>query len=234
MATQVYKTLAKIVGAVLLVVGIAAMFGANFAHGFVSDQLAQQAITMPAAEAIDGQVESGRISETDAQALRPFAGEQMTTGPQARAFADNYIYAHMKAAAKAAGVPDEQANYSGVSALVTSKTAELREQLKAEPANANKTDQEIAALAAAEIANPKTENALAKEIASLTKLRMETFLDGNTLRGMLLNAYGWWLVGTIAQFAGIALIVIGLGLLAFGFLFKQRNETVVVAEPATV
>ena len=234
MAIQVYKTLAKIVGAVLLVVGIAAMFGANFAHGFVSDQLAQQAITMPTAEAIDGQVESGRISETDAEALRPFAGEQMTTGPQARAFADHYIHAHMLAGAKAAGVPDDKANYSGIGSLVTSKTAELREQLKAEPDNANKTDQEIAALAVAEIANPKTENALAKEIASLTKLRMETFLDGNTLRGMLLNAYGWWLVGTIALFASIALIVIGLGLLAFGFLFKQRNETVVVAEPATV
>ena len=42
MANQVYKTLAKIVGAVLLVVGIAALFGANFAHGFVSEQLKDQ------------------------------------------------------------------------------------------------------------------------------------------------------------------------------------------------
>ena len=35
---------------------------------------------------------------------------------------------------------------------------------------------------------------------------------GESLRGMLLNAYGWWLVGTIAQAAGWALIVVGVAL----------------------
>ena len=54
---------------------------------------------------------------------------------------------------------------------------------------------------------------------------MDTFLDGNTLRGMLLNAYGWWLVGTIAQAAGWALIVVGVALTAFGFIFKGKSTT---------
>lgn len=232
MANRVYSTLAKIVGAVLLLVGIGALFGANFAHGFVSQQLSDQHITMPTAEGIDGQVQSGRISEADAEALRPFAGEQMSTGPMARAFADNYILAHMKAGAKAANVPDEKANYSGIGSLVSEKTAALREEIKAEAANANKTDAEIAALAAKEVANPTTEYSLAKEVAALTKLRMETFLDGNTLRGMLLNAHGWWLVGTIAQVAGWVLIVAGVALLALGFVaFKPKaGDNVVVTQ----
>lgn len=225
MATQVYKTLAKIVGAVLLIIGIGALFGANFAHGFVSQQLSDQNISMPTAEAIDAQVKSGRISEADGAALRPFVGQTLETGPQARAFSDHYIRAHMAAAAKAAGVPDDKANYSGIGAVVTERTNALKEELKALPENAGKSDAEIAALATREIANPSTTSDNAKQAAALQKLRIDTFLDGNTLRGMLLNAYGWWLVGTIAQFAGWALIVVGGGLLALGFVLKPKAMT---------
>lgn len=222
MATQVYRTLAKIVGAVLLLVGIAALVGANFAHGFVSEQLADQAIAMPSNESIDAQVESGRITEADAAALRPFAGQKMDSGVQARAFSDHYIAAHMKAAAKGAGVPDERASYSGIGELVTEKTTALKAELKALPENAGKSDAEIAALANREIANPSTTFDNAKQAAALQKLRLDTFLDGNTLRGMLLNAYGWWLVGTIARFAGWALIVVGVALLGLGFALKPK------------
>ena len=226
MATQVYRTLAKIVGAVLLVVGIAALFGGNFAHGFVREQLEAQNITMPTTEAIDAQVASGRITEGNAVELRKYAADgPMSTGPQARAFADEYILSHMRAGAKAAGVPEEQATYSGIGEVVSAKTAQLRAELKAVPENASKTDQEIAALAAQEIANPATDFSLAKEIKSLQDLRTSTFLDGNTLRGMLLNAYGWWLVGTIALVAGWTLIVVGVGLLALGLVLKPRAST---------
>ncbi len=60
---------------------------------------------------------------------------------------------------------------------------------------------------------------------------METFLDGNTLRGMLLNAYGWWLVGTI-EVAGWVLIVAGVALLALGFvvLKPKAGSNVVVTQ----
>lgn len=230
MATQVYKTLAKIVGAVLLLVGVALVAGGLYAHSFVRQQLADQMITMPSEQAIDGQVQSGRISEEDAAALRPHAGEMMTTGPQAEAFADHYIRAHMRAGAKAAGIPDDQASYSGIGALVTEKTAAFQEELAAEPANANLSDEQIAALAEQEIADPATQYPAAREIAQLQELRMGTFLDGNTLRGMLLNAYGWWLVGTIAQVGGAVLIVVGIGLLILGFVLKPRTGT---AEAAT-
>ncbi|MGI5950645.1 MAG: hypothetical protein ACOX61_02195 [Brooklawnia sp.] len=223
MATQVYKTLAKIVGAVLLVLGLAALFGGNFAHGFVSEQLEDQVITMPTEQAIDGQVESGRISAEDGEVLRPFAGETMSTGPHAEAFANHYIRAHMTAAANAAGVPEDQASYSGIGAMVTEKTNALKEELAALPENADKSEQEIAALANAEIANPATTFETAAEAAELQALRMDTFLDGNTLRGMLLNAFGWWLVGTIAIAAGWALLVLGVLLVVLGFVLKPRT-----------
>ena len=88
----------------------------------------------------------------------------------------------------------------------------------------------LAKLVQAEINDPMTEYALAEEVASLNDLRYSTLLDGNTLRGMLLNAYGWGMIGTIATWAGIGAIVIGLALTAFGFLYKGRKDEVVVRE----
>ena len=41
---------------------------------------------------------------------------------------------------------------------------------------------------------------------------------GETLRGPLLNAWGWGTIGTIATIAGIALILIGLVLLVIPLL----------------
>lgn len=90
------------------------------------------------------------------------------------------------------------------------------------PENVSKTDQQIAALATQEIANPASVFPPAKEIKSLQDLRSSTFLDGNALRGMLLNAYGWRLVGTIALVAGWTLVVVGVGLLVLGFVLKPQ------------
>lgn len=59
-------------------------------------------------------------------------------------------------------------------------------------------------------------NADPAEVERLGGLRQSLFM-GDTLRGILLNAYGWGLVGTIAVYAGIALIVIGAVLAAIGF-----------------
>jgi len=51
---------------------------------------------------------------------------------------------------------------------------------------------------------------------ALGNLRQTLFM-GDTLRGMLLTAYAWWLVGTIALWAGIALVVIGVVLAILGW-----------------
>lgn len=221
METKVYKNLAKIFGIILAVVGIAALIGANFAKGFIAEQLGDQHITMPDEEGINGQLESGRISEEDAEALRPFAGEEMSNGNQAKAFANHYIYAHMKAGAAGLGYPD--ANYSNLGGYFSEKEAALIEELKAD--NPTADEDTLAKMAAAEIKNPLTEYATAQEAAALEDLRYGTFLDGNTLRGMLLNAYGWGLVGTIALWVGIGALIAGIALAVWGFIPAKKTAT---------
>ncbi len=55
----------------------------------------------------------------------------------------------------------------------------------------------------------------------------DTLFKGETLRSILLNAYGWWTVATIALFAGYAMLAMGipLGALAvLGFRHARRTE----------
>jgi hypothetical protein len=69
----------------------------------------------------------------------------------------------------------------------------------------------------------------------LAQQRMTLFM-GETLRGMLLQAWGWGTVGTIATIAGVALIGIGGILLAVPLLVlvSERRRTAAPApRPAT-
>jgi hypothetical protein len=103
-------------------------WGYSFADKSVSDQLAAQKITFPAADS-----ESFKsLSVEDQTAIEPFAGMQLTTGEQAKAYADHYIGAHVKGIA--AGK-----TYSEVSGAALAASAAS----KADPTNA-----ELAATAA--------------------------------------------------------------------------------------
>lgn len=65
----------------------------------------------------------------------------------------------------------------------------------------------------------------------------DTLFKGETLRSILLNAYGWWTVATIALFAGYAMVALGilLGLLAMlGFRHAKRSTAVTVANTDTL
>lgn len=58
--------------------------------------------------------------------------------------------------------------------------------------------------------------------------KVDTLFRGETLRAILLNAYGWWTVGQIALYAGIGLLVAGLilaTLVFFGFRHARRSES---------
>ncbi len=79
---------------ILLVAGSLLMWGATFISGEVDKQLSDQKITMPSSEVIAEQVEAGELSKADADALEPYAGSQMNTGPEAKAYADHFILAH--------------------------------------------------------------------------------------------------------------------------------------------
>ncbi|HEX4115020.1 MAG TPA: hypothetical protein VHY18_04005 [Solirubrobacteraceae bacterium] len=144
----------------IVIVGIIAVVGGSYDKKVVRDQLVPQKIFFPAAgspELLPG--------------VRQYAGQQLTTGSQAKAYANNFINVHLS---KIAGGQ----TYAQVS------TAAL-----AAPTNAK----------------------LAEEKATL--------FQGETLRGLLLNAWGWSLVGTIAALAGWILIALG----AILFLLPLAN-----------
>src|SRR5918995_4430916 len=63
------------------------------------------------------------------------------------------------------------------------------------------------------------------DVAAELQGKADTLFKGEALRAMLLNAYGWWIVATIALWAGIALVAAGavLGLLSIlGFRHAKK------------
>jgi hypothetical protein len=66
--------------------------------------------------------------------------------------------------------------------------------------------------------------AMEEELAGLQGQR-DTVFKGETLRAILLNAYGWWTVGQITFFAGIGMVIAGLilgALVALGFRHARK------------
>jgi hypothetical protein len=161
-----------VIALVLLAAGGLLTWASSYIDTQVHDQLAMQDITMPEKDAL----------ETDAQhaALDEYAGQQLTTGDQAKAFADQYILVHMDASSGGRTYDEVSGEFM---------------QLSADPA-----------------ADPD-------EVAELGQLRQTLFM-GNTLRGLLLNAYAFATMGKIAGIAAIAafggavalLVLSGLGL----------------------
>ena len=88
--------------AVLIVAGGLLTWASTFINNEVTSQLGAQHVTMPTSE------QYGELPAADQAALKPYAGQQLTTGPQAKAYADHYINAHLQ------GVADGQ-TYSEVS-----------------------------------------------------------------------------------------------------------------------
>lgn len=220
MASQGYRAMARVFGAVLPAVGVGAILGGKFAEKFVAQQLKSEEITMPSLEAIDREVSIGLVTEEDAVKLRPHAGKTLVTGEQARIYADNYVLSHMLFAADKAGVPRDKATYAGVGDLAMEMTDALKDEVRAD--NPGLGPAEVTALAKAEINDPESDYSAARRIKSLQELRAENFFMGNSIRGMLLSAYAWWLVGQIAKVAGAGLIGLG-GALFTGSWIGRRD-----------
>jgi hypothetical protein len=69
--------------------------------------------------------------------------------------------------------------------------------------------------------------AMEEELAGLQGQR-DTVFKGEMLRAILLNAYGWWMVGQITLFAGIGMVIAGLVLavlVALGFRHARKAAT---------
>jgi hypothetical protein len=77
----------------LLVAGGLLTWASNFISTQVTDQLGAQHITMPTSQAY------AELPKADQNALAPYAGQKMTTGSQAKAYADHFIARHLDAVA---------------------------------------------------------------------------------------------------------------------------------------
>lgn len=165
MRRSALDTLISFVGlalAALLIVGGGLLTWASvFVGNQVESQLTAQRIDMPTEERINA---DDSLSDADKAALRPFAGNKMSTGPEARAFADNYILPHMNASSDGKTYEEVSGEYM----QLTDKTT--------------------------------------PEAQQMAQLRQSLFM-GNTLRGLLLNAYAFGTMGAIAGWAAVAAFV---------------------------
>ena len=208
------------VGILLAVVLLAAGGLLTWANQFIGDQVKEQfgnqEITMPSGGAIDA-----LPNKDDQDALRQFAKDgknKLDNGPEAKAFADHYILAHMRE--------------SGVELLAQVKDAGITEIPGANGAPATPMPTEMnysnagkvagAVTAAADAATQAGNTAEAQKLTDLAgeigAARTDTFLTGNTLRGLLLYGYAFATMGTIAGIAAIGAYIGGLVMLVLGIL----------------
>jgi hypothetical protein len=169
-----------IVAVVLIVGGGMAIYGGRFGQQNVTDRLAPEKVQFPPYEAMTDQ-EKAEVGD--------FAGQQVTTGVQAEAFA-RFIAGHL--------------------ALV----------------NDGKTYSETSAAA-------RDENTPPAQAADLSA-KADVLFKGETLRSIMLNAYGWWTVSQIAIYAGWVMIAAGIALLVLailGFRHMRRMQAVAVTTP---
>jgi hypothetical protein len=108
-----FDKLISVTGLLLVVVLLAAGGLLLWAHNFIGDQvhsqLTMQGITMPAGDALTG------LPKADANALKPYGGSAMDTGPEAKAFANHYILVHMNEASKGQTYNQVSGKYIGLS-----------------------------------------------------------------------------------------------------------------------
>ncbi|MEP6759585.1 MAG: hypothetical protein ABJB55_10355 [Actinomycetota bacterium] len=176
---QLVSTAALVIAGVMLFVGAAAIFGGNFGRNNVTDRLAPEQVQFPAYEA---------MTPDEQTSVGSFAGQQVTTGPQAEAFA-RFIQGHL--------------------ALI----------------NEGKTYSQTSAAGRVEGLDPK--------VAADLQVKADTLFKGETLRSILLNAYGWWTVATIALYTGYVMVIAGIVMLVLsvlGFRHAKKAGAVVAVE----
>ena len=169
---QLVSTAALVMAVALIVLGGLAIYGGNFGRQNVTDRLAPEKVSFPPLSAMTAE---------EKVAVGDFAGQQVTTGPQAEAFS-RYIGGHL------------------------------------DSVNDGKTYAETSAAARVEGLDP--------QIAADLSAKADTLFKGETLRSILLNAYGWWTIATIALWAGYFMVAAGLVLLALALLgFRHAKRS---------
>ena len=76
-----------------------------------------------------------------------------------------------------------------------------------------------------ETSSAARQEGLDPNVAAELQGKADTLFKGETLRSILLNAYGWWTVATIALWAGVAMVIAGLLLGIFSILgFRHAGK----------
>lgn len=175
---QLVSTAALVLAVVLIVLGGAAVYGGNFGRQNVTDRLAPEKVSFAPLSA---------MSAEEKASVGDFAGQQVTTGPQAEAFA-RYIAGHL------------------------------------EFVNDGKTYAETSAAARVEGLDP--------QVAADLQAKADVLFKGETLRSIMLNAYGWWTIATIALYAGYGMIAAGIVLFIFALLGFRHAKRAAAQRPA--
>ncbi len=190
----------------VMVVVLAA--GAAFAFGlgtFTTGQIRDELTAQQVYFPGKDQIKAGGALDpaTFSQEIRDQAGNQVTDGNQARIYANDFMGVHLKGIANGM-------TYASVGTKIT--------DLKAQAANLSKDD-------------PAYRD-LQNQITTLTAQR-ETLFKGETLRSSLLNAYGWWTIGSYTTYAAFGLMLaalVVLGALVFEVVAARRPATIKVAQ----
>lgn len=196
-------TLQTVLVLVLAGAGGFALYEGNFVRSMITTELSNQQITFPTADALAKDKEAAQYGSDFSQ----YAGQALTTGDQAKAYANDYIGVHLEATANGD-------TYASIGPKISALNAQL--------ATMSKTDPGYATLQ-----------------AQITKMngQRDTLFKGEMLRGSLLNAYGWWTVGTYSLWAGVGLLIAALavlGALVYELFFAARQpERIKVAQKAS-
>jgi hypothetical protein len=187
-----------IAAVVFAVAGGLLTWGANFANDYVHDELSSQHITFG---------DEASLREEGRDDLVQYAGEEVTNGAQAEAFA-SYIGGHLEE--------------TGHEAATVAADAGLIEPTDEALTYAQVPDRDAAAKVDELTESGADEATIAEAQAVADELRTsrDSLFRGETLRGLLLSSYAWWTIGRIAgiaawvAFAGAAvmaaLVVAGL------------------------
>ena len=179
-----------------LVVGGIALYMGNFIRSNVRDQLGAQQIVFTAATDLTPE------EKAEDACLTRYAGALMTTGDQARCYSDHYIALHTKESAEKAGLPG--ATYATLGKEQTTIRNEIAAAQKA--------------------GNQDAVKAANDRLTAATNLRT-TMQTASTLRGQLLNAWGWDTFGIGILATGAALIVVGL-VFAGALIYELASKAV--------
>ncbi len=191
----------------VLVVVLAAASGFAFFEGnFVTSMIHDELVSQQVFFPGTDQIKTGgALDPAEFPAeIRNYAGQQVDNGDKARVYANDFINKHLQ------GVAQGQ-TYAQVSSAQMAENAKLTAMSKDDPGYA----------------------AQAAKVATLSGQKA-TLFQGETLRGNLLNAYGWYTFGTYTIYAGIGLLIaalVVLGALVFElFIAGRKPENIKVAQ----